>query len=98
MKSRHEAFDDAIHATRAAIAENVVPGAGLALLRAIPTVDAEAAKLEGDERSGAQILRRALEAQLVRLQKTRESMAVWSSTRCVQEPATSDLTRHQAST
>jgi chaperonin GroEL len=61
MKSRREAFDDAIHATRAAIAEGVVPGAGLALLRAIPAVDAEAARLEGDERSGAQILRRALE-------------------------------------
>jgi len=61
MKSRHEAFDDAIHATRAAVAEGVVPGAGLALLRAIQAVDAEAARLEGDERSGAQILRRALE-------------------------------------
>jgi chaperonin GroEL len=61
MKSRHEAFDDAIHATRAAVAEGVVPGAGLALLRAIQAVDTEAARLEGDERSGAQILRRALE-------------------------------------
>jgi chaperonin GroEL len=62
MKSRHEAFDDAIHATRAAIAEGIVPGAGLALLRAIPAVEGEAARLEGDERSGALILRRALEA------------------------------------
>jgi chaperonin GroEL len=62
MKSRHEAFDDAIHATRAAIAEGVVPGAGLALLRAVPAVDAEAAHLESDERAGVQILRRALEA------------------------------------
>jgi chaperonin GroEL len=62
MKSRHEAFDDAIHATRAAMAEGVVPGAGLALLRAIDAVDAEAVKMEGDERSGALILRRALEA------------------------------------
>ena len=61
MKSRREAFDDAIHATRAAIAEGVVPGAGLALLRAIPAVEAEAARLEGDERAGALILRRALE-------------------------------------
>jgi len=61
-RCRGSAFDDAIHATRAAIAEGVVPGAGLALLRAIPAVDAEAARLEGDERSGAQILRRALEA------------------------------------
>ena len=62
MKSRHEAFDDAIHATRAAVAEGIVPGAGLALLRAIPALEAEAAKLEGDERAGAFILRRALEA------------------------------------
>jgi chaperonin GroEL len=61
MKSRHEAFDDAIHATRAAIAEGVVPGAGLALLRAIRAVDEDAARLDGDARAGAQILRRALE-------------------------------------
>jgi chaperonin GroEL len=61
MKSRHEAFDDAIHATRAAVAEGIVPGAGLALLRAVPAVEAEAARLEGDERSGAMMLRRALE-------------------------------------
>ncbi|HEX4915120.1 MAG TPA: chaperonin GroEL [Vicinamibacterales bacterium] len=62
MKSRHDAFDDAIHATRAAVAEGIVPGAGLALLRAIDAVDAEAHKVEGDERSGVLILRRALEA------------------------------------
>ena len=61
MKSRHEAFDDAIHATRAAMAEGVVPGAGLALLRAIDAVEKEAAALDADERSGALILRRALE-------------------------------------
>jgi chaperonin GroEL len=62
MKSRHDAFDDAIHATRAAMAEGIVPGAGLALLRAIDAVEADAAKAEGDERAGAHILRRALEA------------------------------------
>lgn len=62
MKSRREAFDDAIHATRAAMAEGVVPGAGLALLRALPALDAEAALVEGDERAGVQILARALEA------------------------------------
>jgi chaperonin GroEL len=61
MKSRHDAFDDAIHATRAAIAEGVVPGAGLALLRCIREVEAEAEKCAGDERSGVQVLRRALE-------------------------------------
>jgi chaperonin GroEL len=62
MKSRREAFDDAIHATRAAMAEGVVPGAGLALLRAIAAVEAEAAHVSGDERAGMLILRRALEA------------------------------------
>ena len=62
MKSRHEAFDDAIHATRAAIAEGIVPAAGLALLRTIPAVEAEAARADGDERAGIQILRRALES------------------------------------
>jgi chaperonin GroEL len=62
MKSRREAFDDAIAATRAAIAEGIVPGAGLALLRAIPAVEAEATRVDGDERAGALILRRALEA------------------------------------
>jgi chaperonin GroEL len=40
----------------------VVPGAGLALLRTIAAVDAEAAKTQGDERAGVQILRRALES------------------------------------
>src|SRR4029079_9027025 len=62
IKSRHEAFDDALHATRAAVAEGVVPGAGLALLRVIPVIDVEIAKTEGDEKAGLQILRRALEA------------------------------------
>jgi chaperonin GroEL len=61
MKSRREAFDDAIHATRAAMAEGVVPGAGLALLRAIPAIEEEATQVSGDERAGLLILRRALE-------------------------------------
>jgi chaperonin GroEL len=62
LKSRREAFEDAISATKAATAEGLVPGAGLALLRAIGPVQAEEAKVEGDERTGIQILRRALEA------------------------------------
>ena len=61
MRSRRDGFDDAIHATRAAIAEGIVPGAGLALLRTIPAVEAEASHVDGDERSGVLILRRALE-------------------------------------
>jgi chaperonin GroEL len=62
MKSRKEAFEDAISATRAAIAEGIVPGGGLALLRAIPGVEKEAEAASGDERTGVLVLRRALEA------------------------------------
>lgn len=62
MKARKDAFDDAISATKAAVAEGVVPGGGLALLRAIDAVAHEEASCEGDERTGVQILKRALEA------------------------------------
>jgi chaperonin GroEL len=61
MKSRREAFDDAISSTKAAMAEGIVPGGGLALLRAIDSVDREASACTGDERTGALILKRALE-------------------------------------
>ncbi|MFN8521967.1 MAG: chaperonin GroEL [Chloroflexota bacterium] len=61
LKSRKEAFDDAISATKAAAAEGIVPGAGLSLLRAIDAVSEEAERCEGDERTGVLILRRALE-------------------------------------
>jgi chaperonin GroEL len=62
MKSKKEALDDAISATKAAVAEGIVPGGGLALLRAPVAVAREEAKSEGDEKTGLQILRRALEA------------------------------------
>jgi chaperonin GroEL len=62
LKAKKDAFDDAISATKAAIAEGVVPGAGLALLRVIDAVEREAAACEGDERTGLRILARALEA------------------------------------
>jgi chaperonin GroEL len=62
LKNRKEAFDDAISATKAAIAEGIVPGGGLSLLRAIDAVAAEAQKCEGDEHTGLLILQRALEA------------------------------------
>ncbi|MCQ4322235.1 chaperonin GroEL [Stutzerimonas stutzeri] len=62
MKARKDALDDAISATRAAIAEGTVPGGGLALLKAVPAVLAEEARHDGDKRTGLQILRRALEA------------------------------------
>jgi chaperonin GroEL len=61
MKSIKEAYEDAISATKAAIAEGVVPGAGLALLRAIDAIEKEEARTEADERTGLRILKRALE-------------------------------------
>ena len=61
MKSRKEALDDAISATKAAMAEGIVPGGGLALLRTIDAVEREAAKFTGDQRTGVLILKRALE-------------------------------------
>ncbi|MGE5246134.1 MAG: chaperonin GroEL [Betaproteobacteria bacterium] len=62
LKNRREAFDDAISATKAAMAEGIVPGGGLALLRAIDAVERDAAACSGDERTGVLILERALEA------------------------------------
>ncbi|MDR8363634.1 chaperonin GroEL [Pseudomonas sp. JL3] len=62
MKARKDALDDAISATRAAIAEGIVPGGGLALLKAVPMIAAEETNHEGDVKTGLQILRRALEA------------------------------------
>ncbi|MCI0337392.1 MAG: chaperonin GroEL [Acidobacteria bacterium] len=61
LKNRKDAFDDAISATKAAMAEGIVPGGGLALLRAIDAVEREAEKCEGDERTGLLILKRALD-------------------------------------
>jgi chaperonin GroEL len=60
MKSKKEALDDAINATKAAVLEGIVPGGGLALLKCIKAVAAEEAACEGDERTGVQILKRAL--------------------------------------
>jgi chaperonin GroEL len=61
MKSKKEALDDAISATKAAVAEGIVPGGGLALLRCVKALTEEEAKCEGDEKTGVQILKRALE-------------------------------------
>jgi len=62
LKSRKEAFDDAISATKAAIQEGIVPGGGLAYLKLIPAIAEVEAKTDGDERTGLRILKRALEA------------------------------------
>ena len=58
MKERKARIEDALHATRAAIEEGIVPGGGVALIRCIDAV--EKLKLEGDEQTGADILKKAL--------------------------------------
>lgn len=62
LKSRKEALDDAINATKAAVAEGIVPGGGLALLRCTSALEQEQARSQGDEKTGLEILRRALSA------------------------------------
>ena len=64
LKSRKEAFEDAIRSTRAATEEGIVAGGGLALLRAARAVAAEEEATDGDVRTGLRILRRALEIPL----------------------------------
>ena len=59
MKEKKARVEDALHATRAAVEEGIVPGGGVALLRCIPALDNVKAK--GDEKIGVQIIRRALE-------------------------------------
>ena len=67
MKEKKARVEDALHATRAAVEEGIVPGGGVALIRAIPAVEKLAGKLKGDEKIGAQIVARALVAPLKQL-------------------------------
>ncbi len=67
MKEKKARVDDALHATRAAVEEGILPGGGVALLRAADSIEKVADKLEGDEKLGAQIVRRAIEAPLRQL-------------------------------
>jgi chaperonin GroEL len=64
LKEKKARVEDALHATRAAIEEGIVPGGGVALVRAIPAVKTLIATLTGDEKIGAQIVRRSLEEPL----------------------------------
>ena len=60
MKEKKARVEDALHATRAAVEEGIVPGGGVALLRAQKALD-NVKHLEGDEKIGVQIVRRAIE-------------------------------------
>ena len=64
LKEKKARVEDALHATRAAVEEGIVAGGGVALVRSTASVDALIKTLEGDEKIGAQIVRRALEEPL----------------------------------
>ena len=65
LKEKKARVEDALHATRAAVEEGIVPGGGVALLRALPAL--EKLTLAGDQQSGVNIVRRALEEPLRQL-------------------------------
>ena len=67
MKEKKARVEDALHATRAAVEEGIVPGGGVALVRCIPALDKVAAK--GEEKNGITILKRALEEPLRQIVK-----------------------------
>lgn len=64
MKEKKDRVDDAQHATAAAVEEGILPGGGVAYIRCIPSVNKLADSLEGDEKTGARIIAKALSAPL----------------------------------
>ncbi len=64
MKEKKARVEDALHATRAAVEEGIVPGGGVALIRAAAGLDETRENVEGDEQTGVDIVRRALEEPL----------------------------------
>jgi chaperonin GroEL len=65
MKEKKHRVEDALQATRAALEEGIVPGGGVALMQAVDAIKLDT--FEGDEKTGAQIIRRALEEPLRQL-------------------------------
>jgi chaperonin GroEL len=64
MKEKKDRVEDAQHATSCAVEEGILPGGGVAFVRCIPSVQALSNQLEGDERTGAKIIIRALSSPL----------------------------------
>ena len=64
MKEKKDRVDDAQHATAAAVEEGILPGGGTAFIRCIPAVNTLADSLEGDEKTGARIIAKALSSPL----------------------------------
>ncbi|MES2198824.1 MAG: chaperonin GroEL, partial [Chlamydiota bacterium] len=64
MKEIKDRVDDAVHATKAAVEEGILPGGGVAFLRCIPGLETLASSLKGDEKLGVEIIMKALTAPL----------------------------------
>ena len=64
MKEKKARVEDALHATRAAVEEGIVPGGGVALVRCIPSLDKVRSRVRGDQKTGVDLLGKALEAPL----------------------------------
>jgi chaperonin GroEL len=61
MKEKKARVEDALHATRAAVEEGIIPGGGVALIRAVPALEKVRSAVKGDEKIGVEIVRRALQ-------------------------------------
>jgi chaperonin GroEL len=96
MKEKKARVEDALHATRAAVEEGIVPGGGVALLRARTGL-----KVKGDnadQEAGIKIVLRAIEEPLRQIVPTAAMSPAWSSTRCLRARATSAGTAPMAPT
>ena len=60
MKEKKDRVDDAVHATKAAVEEGIVPGGGVALIRSIPALEKLSKTLHGDEKLGVEIIMKAI--------------------------------------
>ncbi len=67
MKEKKARVEDAMHASRAAAEEGVVPGGGVALLRCLPAIEAVKAKAQGDEKIGCEIIEKAIRSPILTL-------------------------------
>ena len=82
LKEKKHRIEDAVSTTKAAIEEGVVPGGGVALLRAQAAVRRPLDGLQGDEATGARIVAKSLRPRSSRSPRTPASKAAWWSTGC----------------
>ena len=88
LKEKKHRIEDAVSATRAAIEEGIVPGGGVALIRAEEAIDVDALGLAGDEATGALIVRRRCRAGQADRRATPDSRAPsWSSASAAESDA-----------